>query len=117
MRTCLNCYGDAEGHKQTRACECKYTVEIYYNNALYSSKVLSLNDYFDADSYSIPVKERPADKIAGYKTVLIPDENNPVKEDGAVKAKRPIPSPLGSRQSKFLPPAAIFFTGRTNTAT
>ena len=84
MRTCLNCYGDAEGHKQTRACECKYTVEIYYNNALYSSKVLSLNDYFDADSYSIPVKERPADKIAGYKTVLIPDENNPVKEDGAV---------------------------------
>lgn len=84
MRTCLNCYGDAEGHKQIRACECKYTVEIYYNNALYSSKVLSLNDYFDADSYSIPVKERPADKIAGYKTVLIPDENNPVKEDGAV---------------------------------
>lgn len=84
MRTCLNCYGDAEGHKQTRACECKYTVEIYYNNALYSSKILSLNDYFDADSYSIPVKERPADKIAGYKTVLIPDENNPVKEDGAV---------------------------------
>lgn len=84
MRVCINCGGDAQYHRQVSECMCKYTVEIYYNGKLYSSDVLGLNDYFDADSFSIPVKERPADKIAGYKTVLIPDENNPIKEDGAV---------------------------------
>ena len=84
MRVCINCYGDAQYHRQISDCLCKYTVEIYYNGKLYSSEVLGLNDYFDADQFSIPVKERPSDKIAGYKTVLVPDENNPEKEDGAV---------------------------------
>ena len=83
-RVCTVCEGKADGHSQTRDCECQYTVEVYYNGSLYYTAKMSLNSDFDPNSFSVPVKDRPANRIAGYKTVLTAFESNPEKTDGAV---------------------------------
>lgn len=83
-RVCTVCEGKADNHFQTKECECKYTVEIYYNGSLYYAKQMNLNSDFDPNSYSIPVKDRPNNRIAGYKTALTAFDSNPEKSDGAI---------------------------------